>query len=154
MAAVSAAGATNIKVTSIKGFDVGQTIFIDTGANRESAVIASVGTAGATSMTTETSLGTNEILVPSVNGIAEGETITIDAGANAETAVVASTSSWGESRITLAQPLTMAHPAGTPISGTGITLNAPLARAHAIGAPITDNLPTPGAPNRFADRMQ
>ena len=154
LAAVSAAGATNIKVTSIKGFDVGQTIFIDTGANRESAVIASVGTAGATSMTTETSLGTNEILVPSVNGIAEGETITIDAGANAETAVVASTSSWGESRITLAQPLTMAHPAGTPISGTGITLNAPLARAHAIGAPITDNLPTPGAPNRFADRMQ
>ena len=42
--AASAAGATNIKVTSVEGFEAGQTIRIDAGANLETAVIAAVGT--------------------------------------------------------------------------------------------------------------
>ncbi len=42
------AGATNIKVASVTNFVASQTIAIDTGANIETAVIASVGTTGAT----------------------------------------------------------------------------------------------------------
>jgi hypothetical protein len=48
LAAASAAGATNIKVASVAGFGVGQTVKIDTGANEETAVVTTVGTAGAT----------------------------------------------------------------------------------------------------------
>ncbi|HMF04993.1 MAG TPA: glycoside hydrolase family 3 C-terminal domain-containing protein, partial [Acidimicrobiia bacterium] len=48
LAAASAAGATNIKVASVSGFTVGQTVVVDTGASKESAVITTVGTAGAT----------------------------------------------------------------------------------------------------------
>jgi parallel beta-helix repeat protein len=47
LAAAVAAGDTIIKVTSVTGFSVAQTITIDTGANLETSVIASVGTAGA-----------------------------------------------------------------------------------------------------------
>jgi hypothetical protein len=47
LAADVAAAATNIKVTSIAGFAVGQTFWIDTGAAAEQATVASVGTAGA-----------------------------------------------------------------------------------------------------------
>ena len=46
--AASAAGATNIKVASVADFAAGQAIMIDAGANLETAVIATVGTAGAT----------------------------------------------------------------------------------------------------------
>src|SRR5262245_6327289 len=47
MSAASAVGATNIKVASITGFAVGNRVFLDTGANLESAVVQTVGTAGA-----------------------------------------------------------------------------------------------------------
>jgi photosystem II stability/assembly factor-like uncharacterized protein len=47
LAAASAAGATNIKVSSITGLAAGQTIAIDTGANQELGTIATVGTMGA-----------------------------------------------------------------------------------------------------------
>ncbi len=47
LAAASAVGATNIKVASVAGFAAGQTVKIDTGANLETRVIATVGTAGA-----------------------------------------------------------------------------------------------------------
>jgi hypothetical protein len=90
------------------------------------------------------------IAVASPFGFREGQTITIDSGANAETAVIASIRrSVG---IAVAAPLTHAHAVGAQVSGTGITLTARLAKAHAAGAQITDNLPTPGAPNRYNKR--
>jgi hypothetical protein len=52
--ASSAAGATNIKVPDVADFRAGQTILIDAGPNLESAVIATVGTAGATTVGTAT----------------------------------------------------------------------------------------------------
>jgi len=48
LAADSAAGATAIKVQSVTGFAVGQTVTVDTGGAQETRVIAAVGTAGAT----------------------------------------------------------------------------------------------------------
>ena len=48
LAAAAAAGDTVVKVASVTPFAVGQAITIDTGAASESAVVAAVGTAGAT----------------------------------------------------------------------------------------------------------
>src|SRR5208337_1433340 len=56
-------GATNIKVASVAGFDAGQTIMIDTGADFETAVIATVGTAGATTVRAATAAGVTVIPV-------------------------------------------------------------------------------------------
>ena len=146
----SAAGATNIKVASVAGFDAGQTITVDTGANVESAVITTVGTAGATTVGMATSAGAKVIPVASPMGFSAGETITIDDGAIKENAVVASVSfGRGGASITLNAPLTNAHAAGAQVSGSGITLASTLSRDHARGTQIERNAPTPGAPNQY-----
>ena len=163
----SAAGASNIKVASMADFAAGQTINIDTGANRETAVIATVGTPGGTTVGTATEAGATVIPVVSAQGFSAGQTITIDSGTNLETAVVASVAGgrgrggFGGGRggaggvsITVAAPLTMAHAAGAQVSGSGITLATALTKAHASGAQVGGSGPTPGAPNQFARRSQ
>src|SRR6185312_14227669 len=57
LSAASESGAMNIKVTSVDGFETGQKVMIDTGASMENAVIATVGTAGATTVSTATEAG-------------------------------------------------------------------------------------------------
>ena len=159
LAATSAANANNIKVTSVADLNAGQTILIDAGANRETAVIATVGTAGATAVSTNTDPGATMIPVANAFGFGAGQTITVDNGANKETAVVASITGgfrgFGGRRgatIILSAPLTKAHEAGAQVSGSGITLTAALARAHETGAQVAGNLPTPGAPNQYYRR--
>jgi non-reducing end alpha-L-arabinofuranosidase len=152
LSAASAAGAANIKVASVAGFGTGQTIRIDTGENLETAVIATVGTAGATTVGTATDLGATVIPVASVTGFSSGQTITIGSGANYETAVVASTTRFGATTFTVAAPLTSAHAVGAQVSGTGITLTAALTREHASVAQVAGNVPTPGAPNQYSRR--
>ena len=158
MPAASASGATNIKVASVTDFAAGQTVIIDTGADAETAVIATVGTSGATTTGADAAAGATVITVASVAGFTAGQTITIGAGTNVETAVVASTAfGRGGGRggtptpatITVTAPLTMAHATGAQVSGSGITLVAALKRAHAIGAPVATNVPTPGAGNTY-----
>jgi hypothetical protein len=149
LSAASVAGATNIKVESVEGFDAGQKIMIDTGSNFETAVIATVGTAGATSVGIGTGAGATVIPLAGAIGFRDGQTITIGSGANAETAVVASVRRFGGNAITVAAPLTHAHAAGAEVSGTGISLTVALTREHAKGAQISDNVPTPGAPNHY-----
>ena len=135
MPAASAAGATNIKVASVADFAAGQSIIVDTGADAETAVIASVGTAGATTVGADAAAGTTVITVASAAGFNAGQSITIGSGADAETAVVVSSAGGrggggGGGRggaptpatITVAAPLTMAHATGAQVSGTGITL--------------------------------
>jgi len=146
----SAAGTTNIKVTNVTDFAAGQTIALDSGPNLETASIATVGAAGATTIGASTSPGATDIPVAGAIGFAAGQTITIDTGANRETAVIASAGGGrGGGRITVATPLTMAHASGAQLSGSGITLTAPLTKPHAAGAQVTSNGPTPGAPNRY-----
>jgi hypothetical protein len=152
MAAASAAGATNVKVVSVSGFSAGQPIRIDAGANLETAVIATVGTAGATTVTAATSAGATLIPVASAAGFNPGQTITIGSGADSETAVVASTTRFGVVTFTVSAPLTYAHAAGAQISGTGITLTAPLAREHASAAQVAGSASTPGASNHYYRR--
>ena len=163
----SEVGANNIKVASMEGFGAGQTIIIDSGENRETAVIASVGTAGGTTVSTATEAGTNVIAVVDVTGFAPGQTITIDS----ETATVASIGGGfvGRNRrggmmarrggqnpvtITVTEPLKSAHAVGTQVAGTGITFTAALTKAHNSGAPIAGSDPTPGTPNQYIRRPQ
>ncbi len=146
------AGDTNLKVAGVEGFNVGQKIHIDTGSNLETAVIAKVGTAGATSATAATAAGATVIPVAGAMGFRDGQVITIDGGANAETAVVASIRRFGASAITVTAPLKHAHAAGAQVSGTGISLTTAITRGHALGAKISDNDPTPGEPNRYAGK--
>jgi hypothetical protein len=153
LAAPSAAGATNIKVASVEGFATGQKVMIDTGANLETALIASVGTPGATTVDKAADVGATVISVASANGFRDGQTISLDDGANSETAVVASVRRFGGTTITVAAPLEHAHVAGAPVSGTGITLASALARAHATGVQVTDNVPTPGQPNHYGSKQ-
>jgi non-reducing end alpha-L-arabinofuranosidase len=152
LSAGSAAGATNIKVASVADFGAGQTIMIDTGASLETAVIATVGTAGATTVGAAAEVGASVIRVASAAGFSVGQTITIDSGATYETAVVTSTTGGGRggnATITVAAPLRSAHAVGAQVSGSGITLAAALTQAHASGAQVASNVPTPGAPNRY-----
>jgi sRNA-binding protein len=153
LSAASDVAAINIKVTSVAGFGVGQTIRIDTGANLETAVIASVGTAGATTVGTATDVGATVIPVASMTGIRVGQTITIGSGPNYETAVVVSINRFGAT-ITVAAPLTLVHAIGAQVSGTGITLTAALTQAHASAAQVAGSASTPGAPNHYYRRRQ
>ncbi len=152
----AAAGATSIKVGSVADFSPGQQIMIDTGAKLETAVIASVGTAGATTADSATAAGATVIPVTSAFGFSAGQTITIDGGGNPETATVASVN-FGRrgpgapvgATITVTAPLARAHAPGAEVAGTGITLTSGLARAHDSGAQVASNVPTPGAPNQY-----
>ncbi len=146
----SAAGAANIKVASVEGFEAGEKVMIDSGANRETAVVEEVGTAGATTVETATAPGATVIPVASATGFRDGQAITVDNGANSETGVIASVSRrFGSTTITVASPLAHAHTAGAQVSGSGITLSSALTKAHPAGAQVSDNAPTPGGPNQY-----
>jgi predicted trehalose synthase len=111
-----------------------------------------VGTPGATTVDTATGVGATTIPVANAFGFRPGQTITIESGASSEMAVVASGGRRGAPAITVAEPLKYAHGAGAQVSGTGITLTTALTRVHASGAQVSDNVPTPGAPNRYDRR--
>ena len=154
LSAGSAAGTNNIKVAGLSDFGVGQTIIIDSGANRETAVIAVVGTAGGTTVGTATDAGATDIPVDGTAGFSTGQIIIIDNGANRERAMVASITrrgfgGFGGGTITVAAPLRFAHAEGAQVAGTGINLTTSLTRAHDSGAQVAGDVPTPGAPNRY-----
>ncbi len=155
LSAASAAGATNIKVAGVADFAAGQTILIDSGGNMQTAVIAAVGTAGATTTSAATDAGATVLNVANAVGFSAGQTITIDSGGKSETAVVASTVGGGRggaARITVTAPLKSVHMAGTEVSGSGITLTTPLSQAHASGSLVVGSVPTPGAANNYSQR--
>ncbi|MBN2202074.1 lamin tail domain-containing protein, partial [bacterium] len=158
LAVTAGAGADNIKVTGVGRFAAGQTIVVDTGGNRETAVIAEVGTAGGTTAAAAADAGATGLTVAGVEGFTAGQTVVIDAGANRETAVIASVTrgrrAFGnrqavDATITFGAPLAFGHAAGAQVSGSGITLAAPLTRPHDSGAPVANGVPTPGGPNRY-----
>ncbi len=156
LSTASPAGATNIKVASVADFAAGQTITLDTNANLETAVIATVGTAGATTVSAATSAGATVIPVASAIGFSAGQSIGLDTGANHETASVISITGGGRgggATITVA-PLTLSHAVGAPVAGSGITLTGVLAKTHAAGSPVTSDVPTPGAPNKYSARAR
>jgi hypothetical protein len=145
------AGASVVKVSSVAGFHVGQTVLVGAGAAREPAKIAAIGTPGVTTARGAVAAAETAIPVVDPKGFQPGQTITIGDNANIETAVVTSSGfGRGGFQITVAAPLKRSHAAGVQVSGTGITLAKPLSRAHAGGAQLIEYLPTPGAPNKAA----
>jgi hypothetical protein len=146
----AAAGATNIKVAGVAEFAPGQTVTIGSGPASESAVIASVGTAGSTRLGAATNVDATVIPVAAAGGFVPGQLISIDTGANQEAATIAQVQGGrGGARITVTAPLKIAHPVGTPLAGTGIALATPLGGAHPRGTVVAADLPTPGAANRY-----
>jgi len=153
-------GSSNIKVASVSDFIKGQKIVIGSGNSSETAVIASVGTAGGTSLGVATNTGSKVILVGSAEGFNIGQTIKIDNESNQENSIVSSIAiarrRFGGQRnnspmdtIIVAEPLKFAHIVGVPVSGSGIILTAPLNKTHASGSPVASNVPTPGEPNLY-----
>jgi hypothetical protein len=127
-------------------------VTIGSGATTETSVIASVGTAGSTRTGAATQVGDAVIPVATSAGFVAGQSITIDSGANQETAAIALVQGGrGGARITVTAPLKMAHPQGTPLSGSGITLTTPLISAYPRGAVVMAEQPTPGAPNKYSN---
>lgn len=157
MLAESAAGSDNIKVVDVSDFSIGQKVVVGKGSNSETAVIAIVGTAGATTVDTVTSKGATVIPVTGVDGFNTGQKITIGSGKNRETAVIESIVNrrrYGRSNspadsIAVTKPLNYSHQAGAQLSGSGITFSKPLTKAHKRGTPVVCNLPTPGEPNQY-----
>jgi hypothetical protein len=146
------AGVNNIKVAGVAEFAPGQRLMIGSGPEAETAVIASVGTAGSTRVAAATQAGATVITVASTGGFVVGQSIAIDSGATRETATIAVVQGGrGGARITVTAPLQNPHAAGAALAGTGITLMAPLVRAHPAGAVATTDLPTPGAANKYAN---
>ncbi len=141
-------GATNFKVAGVEGFRAGQTVRIGAGRQMETAVIATVGAAGATTLSGATSAGAKVIPVANADGFRPGETISIGSGADFETAIVAEAGEYRRPHVVVTAPLTEAHAAGAEVAGTGITLTAPLARGYASGTQVTGGVATPGAANR------
>lgn len=152
LSAASVIGATNIKVNAVGEIAEGQTVVIDNGPNLETAIVQTVGTAGATTTGAAVMPGATQIPVTAIVGFANNQTITIDSGGGLEEATVASVAGGGRgtsATITLAVPLKSAHPAGVQVSGSGITLTTPLTKAHPVGAQVAGSVPTPGAPNQL-----
>ena len=150
LSAASPVGATNIKVTNTEGFRAGEKILVDSGAELETAIISTVGTAGGTTLSTSVGAGATVLPTANATGFRRGQTISIGDGANSETAVVFAVRARGGASITLTAPLARPHAIGEQISGSGISFTSPLTRTHAIGAQVSDNVPTPGAPNQYA----
>ena len=119
LSAAANAGDTNIKVASVTAMVAGKTINIDTGAGSESAVIQSVGTAGATGTGVTLTAPLANAHPSGAQVTPAGQQITVDTGASTEVATIRTVGTAGA-------------------TGTGVTLAAPLALAHASGAQVND----------------
>jgi hypothetical protein len=88
VAAPTAAGDTNIKVTSTSNLGVGSTIALDE-VNTENPVVAAVGTAATnTTLAGPASAGGTVINVASVSGFSAGQTVKVDLGPIVDTATI------------------------------------------------------------------
>lgn len=159
LASETKAGSDNIKVTGVADFIAGQEIVIGSDSNSEKAVIAEVGTAGASVTGAPAGEGATVILVRGIEGFSAGQEITIE-GSSPETAVIASTAavrrrpggpagSMPLDTIKITTPLKYSHAIGSAVTGSGITLTKPLNKSHNTGDHVSGGLPTPGEPNEY-----
>jgi len=164
------AGSTNVPVTSVAGFMVGQRMAIGFGDRMEVATVTAVGRPGTQArLAAAAAAGATNIKVTSTVNISVGDRIRLDIAPKIENVTVTAVGTAGTNGtgLTLAAPLGFAHSANLPFSdrgtgvsfapatrfahssnepvqalGGGITLERPLARGHAINAPVRDALVT------------
>ena len=161
------AGSTNVPVTSVAGFTVGQKLAIGYGSKREVGIVTAVGKPGTQGrLSAPAAVGATNIKVTTTTNISVGDTIRLDIGSKIETVTVAAvgTSGGGGTGLDLTAPLTIAHSSNLPFSvrgtgvsfvpatayphssnepiqalGSGVTLDKPLKNKHALDAPVRDS---------------
>jgi hypothetical protein len=151
----TAAGSASIKAVTVEHFSPGQTVVVDAGDNAETLKVATVGSPGLTRASAPADKGARVIHVDEPRQFAVGQAVVIGRGADEEKAVVAAVdTAWRAGRLTLEEPLALAHEAGTSVSGTGIAFTGPISKSHPAGTPMTamGDLATPGAANNHVRR--
>lgn len=142
LARAAGAGDTNIKVASAGIFSRDGTVTLDSGANVEKAVVASVGTAASSTTLVGPALpGDTNIKVQSVSNLIVGGAITVGTVLPEQATVTAvGTAGATGTGVTLSSGLANPHAIGESVAipGTGITLKAPLGLAHASGVSVSE----------------
>src|SRR4051794_6297993 len=140
LTAATAAGATNLKVSTVAAFTDNAAISVD----GEPATIQTVGTPTTrTTLGAAATAGATSLRVNDITWIRVGDTLTVDAEPVTVTALTPS--NFGASTVTIAAPLAQAHANAAPVfdAGSGLTLKAPLATAHAADRAVTgSNVPS------------
>ena len=164
ISAPAKAGQNNIKVASVQGFSIGQTMYIGSGSSLEKVRIATIGTAGATTISANAKMGDKTVAVASSQAFQTGQIITIGSDsytiASIEAVPRRGFGGFGgfggrggqqqpaePDKITLTTGLKTDVATGEYLSGSGITLGAPLTKDHGAGDAFTASVATPGMPN-------
>ena len=139
LSANASAGATNIKVRNVNGFDVGDKITVGTPANKEAMTIRAVGTPGPN--------GSGFAFTPAlaqahINGegvVDPGTGLDLTAPLKFNHAANLPFSDRGTG-ISFEAATAFAHSSNEPVQalGTGVTLDKPLVNDHAINAVVRD----------------
>ncbi len=139
LAANASAGATNIKVRSVRGFTVGSKITIGTPANRQTVAIASVGTPGPNGTGIEFAPALERAHINDEGVVQPGTGVELAAPLQFNHAANLPFSDRGTG-ISFEPATAFAHISDEPVQalGTGITLDSPLAHDHAIEAVVRD----------------
>ncbi len=146
LGADAAAGATNIKVTSVENISAGDKIRLDidsVGHGIENVTVTRVGTPAIhTTLSANASAGATNIRVSDVNGFAVGGKMTVGVAANQETVSITAVGASGPvgAGIGFTPALAQAHAIrqGVVALGTGLDLAAPLRFNHAANLPFSD----------------
>jgi len=146
LAEAAAAGATNIKVTSVSDISIGDKIRLDIDSvdhGIETVTVTHVGTqASHTNQAANASTGATNIKVRNVNGFAVGDELTIGTPANQQTVTIATVGTAGPtgSGIDFTPALDSSHieSEGVVAPGTGLDLAAPLKFNHSANLPLSD----------------
>ncbi len=146
LAADAAAGATNIKVTSVSDISVSDKIRLDidsVGHGIETVTVTRVGTqASHTLLAANASAGATNIKARNTNGFAVGDKITVGTPTNKEVVSVVAVGSAGPNGtgIDFTPALAQAHISDENVvtPGTGLDLAAPLKFNHAANLPFSD----------------
>jgi hypothetical protein len=149
------AGSTSVQAVTVAPFSPGETVVIDAGDNAETLTVATVGSPGITRASAPADKGATVVRVDDPRQFAVGQTVVIGSGADEEkSVVVAVDTTWRAGKLTLKEPLALAHDTGTGVSGTGITFTHPITKSHPAGAlmTVTGDLATPGAANNYVRR--
>jgi hypothetical protein len=147
-------GATNIPVTNIAGFAVGEKIALGHGAtypvigrtmeSYEVATVTAIGKPGTQGrLSTAAPAGTNTLKVGNVDNISVGDKIRLDIdsvghGIEWVTVTAIGTAGANGTGLTIAEPLKFDHAANMPFSdrGTGITFSPATTFAHSSNEPV------------------
>ncbi|SEF77402.1 Lamin Tail Domain [Bryocella elongata] len=139
LAATAGAGATNIKVRSVKGFAVGDKIVLGTPANLATATIATVGAPGPSGTGIDFTPALANAHVKDEDIISPGTGIDLAAPLKFNHAANLPFNDRGTG-ISFEPVTAFAHLSGEPVQplGTGIMLDGPLTKDHAIDAVVLD----------------